>query len=195
MQHHIRKQNKLDKPINLVDIIGPKLTKALIMTLKKENGRYAINHISFNRKTQEFIATDGRTMLIVKIKSTLIEAGPFSKLETGLYEIVNNYLYKNDKEQKFPNPLNIIPPMDIDICTGYLRENLLWCMLKKQTYVVIWDYISVIKILDKVSSIWYFYNESYDRPMAMRCECKVGKVVYLIMPEPTMSPIHVVKSK
>ena len=156
------------------------LARALSLTIGKDST--TIDVIRFDAKKKELAATDGRVLLVVKIKSagTLL---PFN-LEDGFYDLLGGTLIKSerDKASRFPNYVNVIPFEKKEICAGDILYKILDCMTKQQVCLDIWKYESTLKTLDKFSSSWVFTNESNTSPVMMEADNEKYNVKYIIMP-------------
>ena len=156
------------------------LARALSLTMGRDSN--TLDVIRFDAKTNELAATDGRALLVVKIKSagTLL---PFN-LEDGLYDLLGETLIKSDRnrDSRFPNYANVIPFEAKEICAGDILYKILDCMTKQQVCLDIWKYESTLKTLDKFSSSWVFTNESNTSPVMMEADNEKYNVKYIIMP-------------
>lgn len=158
------------------------VSKALFLSKAKRSVKYAIDTIFFNAETKELVATDGKAMLIVKIKSTegLL---PFN-LEAGFYDVFGEVLLKSDRDvdSKFPNDYESIIPTSEKICSGSILSGIIHCMIKQQVCLDIWKYEGVLKILNKNFSDWFFINVSNKLPVMMEAENVKHNIKYIIMP-------------
>jgi len=173
-----KKRNTEKKQI--VFAIDKQIAKALSLVKSKESSRYAIESIYVNKETKEIVATDGRHLLIVTMKSE----GFFNDiLETGLYDIIGaNLLEKNinNADIHFPIYQDAVPKTK-EVYKGSALRGIINCIIGKQVYIDIWRFESVLKILDKISSEWIFTNEAPNRPVLMEAETISYKIKYIMM--------------
>jgi len=166
-----------------ITVIDKKIARALFLTKAKKDGRYDLSSVYFNNETKEIVATDAKSMLIVAIKSTglLVE---YDKLETGLYNIFGDVLVRKDnQDSSFPKYQDVIPKSSKEICSDNILDGLIDCMIKNKTYINIWEYVSVLKILDRMPfNKWVFINESPKCPVLIESENAFYKIKYILMP-------------
>jgi len=157
------------------------LARALLLTKAKSVVSYTIDVIRFNAKAKELISTDGRSMLVVKIKQsgTLL---PFN-LETGFYDVLGETLLKSDRDvnSRFPDYESVIPTGE-KVCSGDILSGIVECMIKQQVSLDIWKYESVLKTLNKHFSDWVFTNVSNVLPVMMEADSDKYNVKYVVMP-------------
>lgn len=183
-----KEQKKQQKPkLQIKAIIDKNLARALSLTVAGKMINYTISAVYFNAKEKELVATDGKVLLVVKIKP----AGLLSitlNLEEGLYNVIGNMLIKNDIEQneiKFPSYQKIIPVKPKKICNGDILHGLLDCIVKNQIHLDIWKFAPVLKTLDRVSHFWEFFNNSSIEPIVMEFENNDYFIRCVMMPCPT----------
>ena len=156
------------------------LARALSLTMGRDSN--TLDVIRFDAKTNELAATDGRALLVVKIKSagTLL---PFN-LEDGLYDLLGETLIKSDRDRdsRFPNYSSVISLETKESCTGDLLYGIIDCMIKQKVYLDIWKYKGILNLLDKQFSDWVFTNEGHDRPVMMEADSDKYNVKFIIMP-------------
>ena len=173
-----KKKSKKRKPQTKA-AIEKWLARALLLTKAKTVVSYAMDIIRFDAEAKVFVATDGRALLAVKIKSTGALL-PFN-LETGFYDILGETLLKSDREGRFPDYKSVMPEAE-KVCSGDMLYGLVDCMIKQRVYLDIWKYKSVLNILDKHFSDWVFTNAGKDRPVMMEADSDKYNVKYIIMP-------------
>lgn len=177
----MKKKMKKKKPQTRAVIENSYLARALFLTKAKKQTSWVIDVIRFNAETQELVATDGRVLLVVKIKSTGVLL-PFD-LETGFYEIFGETLLKADKTDnpRFPDYKSVMPEGDV-ICTGSILDGIIICMIKQEAFIDIWRYESILKILNKFSSDWVFMSVNKSHPIMMEASNSKYNVKYVMMP-------------
>jgi len=166
--------------------IDKNLARALSLTIAGEMITYTISAVYFNAKEKELVATDGRNLLIVKVKPKGLLSITLD-LEEGLYDIIGNILIKNDMKQnkvKFPPYRKAVPIKPKEICNGDILHGLLDCITKNQIHLDIWKFTPVLKTLDKLSPFWNFANNSSIEPIIMKYENNDYVVEYVMMPWP-----------
>lgn len=158
------------------------LARVLLLTQAKTQSSWVIDVVKFNAETKELVATDGKAMLIVKIKSTGTLL-PFN-LETGFYDVFGEILLKSDRDVdcRFPDYKGVISPNVKKVCSGDLLSGIIECMIKQQVYLDIWKYEKVLRILDKHFSYWVFAANESSQPAVMEADSDKYNIKYIIMP-------------
>jgi len=166
------------------------LARVLFLTLG-EMKTWMVEAVYFNAKEKELVATDGSALFIAKIK-------PFGvliplNLENGLYDVVGDMLIKREddenEERGFVNYRGVLPTKTKAVCSGYILEGIIKCMIGNKVYIDIWKYAPVLKILDKLALNWSFFNNSPLEPVLIEADCNEYNLKYIIMPV-TVSYTH-----
>jgi len=162
--------------------INKDIAKAFTLTKAKEKRRYALNNVYFDAETKELVVSNGTSLIIITIKPTGLGFEIYT-LETGLYDIVGDRLFKKEKAEEmiFPKYQDIVPETK-EVCSGKALRGIIDCMIKKQVYIDIWKFGAVLKILDKISCNWIFSNMSPTSPVLMETENVSYKIKYIMMP-------------
>ena len=166
-------------------MIDKHLARALSLTKSLQDTKsYVMSKVYYDREKRELVATDGRIILIVKLK----ESGSlFSlKIDTGLYRVVGDLLVRAEEEEqkqklRFPKYESVMIKSN-PVCHGDLLYSLLGCIIKRQVKVDIWRYENILKVLDKMSSYWSFTNESPSSVVMMEANTTKFDITFIVMP-------------
>jgi len=174
-----KKKEKVYKEI----VIERWLARALLLSKTETSVSLRMDVVHYNAKADELVATDGRALLIVKMKP--IEALIPIKLAEGDYGIYGDRLIQKGadrKENVFPEYQKIVPVKAKVICSGDIFNGIIECMVKGQVYLNIWKYASVLKILSGFSPSWVFTNDDPVQPVMMEADDSKYDIKYIIMP-------------
>jgi len=173
----------IEKKLQTKAVIEKWLARALSLSVRDKMRSFNIEGVYFNADEKELVATDGRAMLIVKIKISGVLI-PLD-LETGLYDVIGDTLLKKDIEQEkinFPNYQTALPSNANKVCGGDILWGIIDCMIKNNVYLNIWRYANVLRILDKLALNWTFTNDAPLLSVLMEADSNQYNIKYVIMP-------------
>lgn len=177
-----KKKKEAKRKLQTKATIKKWLARVLFLT-KGEMKTWMIGAVYFNAKEKELVATDGKALFIAKIKPSGVLI-PLN-LENGLYDVVGDILIKredDDEKRKFVNYQGVIPTKTKAVCSGYILDGIIKCMIENKVYLDIWKYTPVLKILDKLALDWSFFNNSPLELVLMEADCNEYNFKYIIMP-------------
>lgn len=167
-------------------VINKNYSALLSAVLAKEDTRYVLSRVYYNADTAELCATNGRGLILIKLKKPLV-------LITGLYDLNKDQLITSDIEGVFPKYQDIMPVDKYIKEVDKIRSNysvnfamqLIAAMTNNGIGINYLFFEKLLKILNKSFSnakIFVYNEKPEDRPVLIKDIYAGDEISIILMP-------------